>query len=89
MGYGDRVSLRAELDWSNGLLKLKFQLESRFLLALTEAWMRSLSTSVPTVVAALLLGGLGVIGTSETQVSTPGEIGLSMDQNLLGLNVEG
>ena len=50
--------------------------------------MRSLSTSVPTVVAALLLGGLGVIATGETKLSTPGEIGLSMDQNLLGLNVE-
>ena len=41
--------------------------------------MRSLSTSVPTVVAARLLGGLGVIATSETKVSKPGEIGLSMD----------
>ena len=33
MGYGDRVSLRAELDWSKGLPKLKSQLESRFSLA--------------------------------------------------------
>ena len=48
----------------------------------------SVSTSVPTVVAALLLSVLGVVAISETKVSTPGEIGLSMDQNLLGLNVE-
>ena len=39
--------------------------------------------SVPTVVAALLLGGLGVIATSETKVSTPGEIGLSIDARLV------
>ena len=45
--------------------------------------MRSLSTSVPTVVAALLLGSLGVIATSETKVSTPGEIGLSIDARLV------
>ena len=45
--------------------------------------MRSLSTSVPTVVAALLLGGLGVIATGETKLSTPGEIGLSIDARLV------
>ena len=45
--------------------------------------MRSLSTSVTTVVAALLLGGLGVIATSETKVSKPGEIGFSMDARLV------
>ena len=45
--------------------------------------MRSLSTSVPTVVAALLLSFLGVIAISETKVSTPGEIGLSMDARLV------
>ena len=56
----------------------------KILVGVTQTWMQS----VPTVVAALLLGGLGVIATSETKVSTPGEIGLSMDQNLLGLNVE-
>ena len=39
--------------------------------------------SVPTVVAAILLGGLGVVAISETKVSTPGEIGLSMDARLV------
>ena len=43
----------------------------------------SVSTSVPTVVAALLLSVLGVIAISETKVSTPGEIALSMDARLV------
>ena len=45
--------------------------------------MRFLPISVPTVVAALLLGGLGVIAISESKMSTPGEIGLSMDVRLV------
>ena len=43
----------------------------------------SVPISVPTVVAALLLGCLGVIATSETKVSTSGEIGLSIDARLV------
>ena len=43
----------------------------------------SVPISVPTVVAALLLGGLGLIAISESKMSTPGEIGLSMDVRLV------
>ena len=43
----------------------------------------SVSTSVPTVVAALLLSVLGVIAISETKVSTPGKIALSMNARLV------
>ena len=39
--------------------------------------------SVPTVVAALLLGGLGLIATSQTQVFSPGDPGLPMDARLI------
>ena len=39
--------------------------------------------SVPTVVAALLLGGLGVIATIQTQVFSPGEAGLPTDARLV------
>ena len=39
--------------------------------------------SVPTVVAALLLGGLGLIATSQTQVFSPGDPVLSMDARLV------
>ena len=39
--------------------------------------------SVPTVVAALLLGGLGRIATSQTQVFSPGDPGLPMDARLV------
>ena len=39
--------------------------------------------SVPTVVAALLLGGLGLIATSQTQVFSPGDPVLSMDAPLV------
>jgi len=38
--------------------------------------------SVPTVVAALLLGGLGLIATSQTQVFSPGDPGFLMDARL-------
>ena len=39
--------------------------------------------SVNTVVAALLLGGLGLIATGQTQVFSPGDPGLSMDARLV------
>jgi hypothetical protein len=39
--------------------------------------------SVPTVVAALLLGGLGMIATSQTHVFSPGDPGLPMDARLI------
>ena len=39
--------------------------------------------SVPTVVAALLLGGLGLIATSQMQEFSPGEAGLPMDARLI------
>ena len=39
--------------------------------------------SVPTVVASLLLGGLGLIATSQTQVFSPGGSGLPMDARLV------
>ncbi|MDG1060000.1 MAG: thymidylate synthase, partial [Synechococcus sp. cluster3_bin.96] len=39
--------------------------------------------SLPTVVAALLLGGLGLIATSQTQVFSPGDVGLPMDARLV------
>lgn len=39
--------------------------------------------SLPTAVAALLLGGLGLIATSQTQVFSPGDVGLPMDARLV------
>ena len=39
--------------------------------------------SLPTVLAALLLGGLGLIATSQTQVFSPGDPGLPMDARLI------
>ena len=39
--------------------------------------------SVPTVVAALLLGGLGLIATSQMQEFSPGDAGLPMDARLV------
>ena len=39
--------------------------------------------SLPTVLAALLLGGLGLIATSQTQVFSPGDVGLPMDARLV------
>ncbi len=45
--------------------------------------MRPSSTSVPTLVAAIVLGGLGVIATIQMQVFTPGETGLPVDARLV------
>ena len=39
--------------------------------------------SLPTAVAALLLGGLGLIATRQTQVFSPGDVGLPMDARLV------
>ena len=39
--------------------------------------------SLPTVVAALLLGGLGLIATRQTQVFSPGAVGLPIDARLV------
>ena len=51
----------------------------KILVGVTQTWMQS----VPTVVAALLLGGLGVIATIQTQVFSPGEAGLPTDARLV------
>ena len=54
-------------------------IEIKILVGVTQTWMQS----VPTVVAALLLGGLGVIATIQTQVFSPGEAGLPTDARLV------